>query len=509
VKSSSALTLKQATISEESMRDVTASGALFVLCACVVVATGIPAFLVAALWTALDVSHLLHIQATSAAIFGRVYLASVGCMLPLAIMLGFFKLTSMNLNRLAARLEVSREGVCWNADNPITRLTLRVASQPVKPVPWDQILAVTSGESPFQLVNEYNLPFDKDQASVQALAGRKGNINFVGLKRGMLRSLVTVNVSTLSAELRQELFAMITTHAAQAIVTKIASEDLIGASVEQRNLSYTDIWLNVLNSPAQRERLNDLVPGDRLREGDLTVISKLATGGQANLYKVQSKDGQSLVLKEYIISNVDAASAMNGMTEFETESSILESLSHPNIATMQGVFSEDGRVYIMLDFHEGQSLRQLVESDGALPAERVQSVAAELATALAYLHGLETAVIHRDISPDNVLILENGNVKLIDFSVARRGESKSVSDFVGKPSYVSPEQFRGFTSTNNDVYGFGATLYFALAGKDPEPITQLQAPDSIPDDHILSKLISSCTALEPPYMRFSEIQAQL
>ena len=84
--------------------------------------------------------------------------------------------------------------------------------------------------------------------------------------------------------------------------------------------------------------------------------------------------------------------------------------------------------------------------------------------------------------------------------MARQGESREAGDFVGKASYVSPEQFRGFVNRKNDVYGFGATLYFALVGRDPEPISQLHAPDMVreTEDAVidLAEVIFKCTCID-------------
>ncbi len=502
VSSSNQLVLKQSAISEDALRDTTSSGLTFFVCAVLFVGSGIPAWCVAHLWTVLDISTLLGLSVGGQTVFRLLYLAGLGCCVPLLLMLAGFNVISAHLDFLAATLEITERGICWRANNLLTYLILRVARQPVEPVSWDRIRAITFGESGQQLKTEFKNEFETItlESSYKAL-GSYRNLNFIGVDSNKFRALLSVSVSSLSDQSRQNLAAMITRHAPDAVMTKVAVEELIGTEVEKsRDLSYTDIWLNVLHSNDEPKRTTDLSPGDRLNDNQLTIVRKLATGGQANLFLAERDDGEKIVLKEYIVSTISSTSAMLGLEEFESESSVLEKISHRNAAKIFGVFAEQGRAYIMMEYFKGRSLREIVDESGAMEYSIVSSIAKQLADVLGTLHEMEPPVIHRDVSPDNVILLDDGCVKLIDFSVARQGESREAGDFVGKASYVSPEQFRGFVNRKNDVYGFGATLYFALVARDPEPISQLHAPDMVGETEgaviDLAEVIFKCTCID-------------
>lgn len=511
IASSNQLVLKQSAISEEALRDTTSSGLTFFICAVLFVGSGIPAWCVAHLWTVLDISTLLGLSVSGQSVFRLLYLAGLGCCVPLLLMLTGFNVISAHLDFLAATLEITERGICWRANNLLTLLILRVARQPVQPVSWDRIRVVSFGESGHQLKTEFKTEFEgMTLDSPYSAVGSYRNLNFIAAESNKFRSLIAVSVSSLSDQSRKNLALMINNHAAKAVMTKSAVEELLGTAVEKsKDLSYTDIWLNVLHSNDEQKRITDLTPGDCLNDNRLKIIRKLATGGQANLFLAEREDGEMIVLKEYIVSTISSTSAMLGLEEFESERSILEKIAHQNAAKSFGVFAEQGRAYIMMEYHNGRSLREIVDASGAIEFSTVSSIAKQLADVLGTLHEMEPPVIHRDVSPDNVILMDDGCVKLIDFSVARQGESRESGDFVGKASYVSPEQFRGFVNRKNDVYGYGATLYFAIVGKDPEPISQLHAPDMVTESQDavfdLAELIFKCTSMDELNPSFSSM----
>ncbi len=82
------------------------------------------------------------------------------------------------------------------------------------------------------------------------------------------------------------------------------------------------------------------------------------------------------------------------------------------------------------------------------------------------------SIVHRDFTPDNLILNSKGQLKLIDFNVAQQIQEGSTGTIVGKHAYVPPEQFRGKATSQSDLYAFGATMFYLLTGKDPEPISQ-------------------------------------
>jgi serine/threonine-protein kinase len=125
---------------------------------------------------------------------------------------------------------------------------------------------------------------------------------------------------------------------------------------------------------------------------------------------------------------------------------------------------------------------------------------------LQYLHSQTPPIVHQDFTPDNLLVSENGKLKLIDFMVAKQESvDTSTSTVVGKHHYMPPEQFRGKSTTQSDIYALGATLYFMLTGQDPEPMSQLHVSGS------LDPIISRATALDTAqrYASAQEVKADL
>jgi serine/threonine-protein kinase len=116
---------------------------------------------------------------------------------------------------------------------------------------------------------------------------------------------------------------------------------------------------------------------------------------------------------------------------------------------------------------------------------------------LQYLHSQHPPVIHRDISPDNIVINKAGDAVLIDFGAANEFVGEATGTLVGKQAYMSPEQIRGKVTPQSDIYSLGATIYFLLTGKDPEPLTSSR-PRKI-DQSIsapLDDLVHACTKLD-------------
>lgn len=238
--------------------------------------------------------------------------------------------------------------------------------------------------------------------------------------------------------------------------------------------SYTELWLQALAAPPKRERLKPLTPGHTLRNGTYEVECSLGVGGQGQAYLAHDNtSGQSIVLKEFILPVfVDVNVRRDALQQFEQEAKILKQLDSPLIVKLLDFFVEDHRAYLVLEHIDGASLRQICKSKGPLQESQVRMLAGQMCQILAYLHDLSPPVVHRDFTPDNLLLNTDGQLKLIDFTVAKQSvESRTAGTVVGKHAYLPPEQFRGMPVPASDIYALGATLYFLLVGSDPEPIS--------------------------------------
>jgi serine/threonine-protein kinase len=157
--------------------------------------------------------------------------------------------------------------------------------------------------------------------------------------------------------------------------------------------------------------------------------------------------------------------------EFEAEVSLLSQLDHPGIVKLEDFFFEQGRVYVVLEHIDGQSLRQRVQENGPLSEAEVVRIGKSICTVLEYLHGGDPPIVHRDITPENILITAAGDVKVIDFSLAVRQDGRQTTGSCAKQCFTPPEQFREEVTLQSDLYSLGATLYYLLTGSTPKPIS--------------------------------------
>ena len=200
-------------------------------------------------------------------------------------------------------------------------------------------------------------------------------------------------------------------------------------------------------------------------------------------------------MKEFVLP-VDAGHEVRdrSFANVKNEALMLASLEHPGVVRLYDHFVEDHRAYLVLEFVDGKNLRTLVKENGALSPDLVKDYSLQIARILEYLHGMESPVVHRDLSPDNLICTETGRIKLIDFNVAKLMESDVTRTVVGKHSYMAPEQFRGYPCEASDLYSLGCTIAYLLAGDDPIPLTRTEIAE---DKHVeLKELVFDLTALK-------------
>src|ERR1700739_3705163 len=115
---------------------------------------------------------------------------------------------------------------------------------------------------------------------------------------------------------------------------------------------------------------------------------------------------------------------------------------------------------MFLEHIEGKSLRQLVLHNGPFDVIKAAKLTVQMCEILSHLHGQNPPVLHRDFTPENLILSPDGTLKLIDFNVAQKLESTATRTVVGKHSYIPPEQFRGKATVQSDIYALGACFYF-------------------------------------------------
>jgi serine/threonine-protein kinase len=181
----------------------------------------------------------------------------------------------------------------------------------------------------------------------------------------------------------------------------------------------------------------------------------------------------------------------------DKEAEMISKLEHPNIAKVMDHFVEDGRHYLVLQYINGPDLRQYVKENGAVPLAQALEWALKISEILKYLHSQEPPIIHRDLTPDNVVLYKN-DLFLIDFGAANRFVGAATGTVVGKQSYIPPEQLRGKSVLQSDIYALGGSLYYLLTAADPLPLAEASPQSKIADlPKRVDDLVRKCTAFEP------------
>lgn len=243
--------------------------------------------------------------------------------------------------------------------------------------------------------------------------------------------------------------------------------------------SFTEVWLAGLNSAPHSQSLVPLKAGDTVgsdsgRRYEIGAVHTI--GGQSTVYTSNGIAGtRDLIIKETIIpifsENVKTHEHVH---KFKSEGEFLQSLEHDGLVKVIETFVDGSRGFIVMNRVNGETLQSIVSRSGALSSEKVLDFGRQMSEILKYLHSRQPAIIHRDFTPDNLMLDENGKLVLIDFGVAQNQSDHRTATVVGKHAYMPPEQFRGQASVRSDLYALGATLYYLLTGIEPTPLTKLK-----------------------------------
>ena len=195
------------------------------------------------------------------------------------------------------------------------------------------------------------------------------------------------------------------------------------------------------------------------------VESQVASGGMATVYLATDQRLDRQVAIKVIHQHL--ANDPNFQEKFVLEAKTAAKLSHPNLVNVFDQGTDAGTTYLVMEFVPGITLRDALNEYGPLPALRALEMLAQILSGLAAAH--RAGILHRDLKPDNVLLADDGRVKLGDFGLARAiSAHTSTGDLVGTIAYLSPELVtRGLADARSDVYAAGILLYELLTGKQP------------------------------------------
>jgi serine/threonine protein kinase len=189
--------------------------------------------------------------------------------------------------------------------------------------------------------------------------------------------------------------------------------------------------------------------------------------GAVYLAKDMKEQGQLYAIKEISVSLIPQNEQQKTINNFKSEAKMLWSLHHPNLPSMRGVFAQEERYFLVMEYIDGFTLEELLErNEGPFPERRVLDWARQLCDVLAYLHSHTPPIIFRDMKPGNIMLTRNnGQIKLIDFGIARffRPSNAQDTQVLGTPGYAPPEQYgKAQTDERSDIYALAMTLFHLL-----------------------------------------------
>jgi serine/threonine-protein kinase len=212
--------------------------------------------------------------------------------------------------------------------------------------------------------------------------------------------------------------------------------------------------------------MTPLHPGDQLDH--YRIESLVARSGMASIFRATDmRNGRQVAIK---IPHPEMEADPVLFERFEREAEIGEKLEHPGVMK---VFpdADRSRVYMVMEWVDGRLLRVVLHEQKKFPVERAIKIAIAVCDALDYIH--RNGVVHRDLKPENIMIDADDNIKLIDFGIAARQGARrltfaKLSQVMGTPDYISPEQVKGKRGDGrSDIYALGAMLYEMLTGQPP------------------------------------------
>ena len=202
------------------------------------------------------------------------------------------------------------------------------------------------------------------------------------------------------------------------------------------------------------------------RIGQYRLLDRIGEGGMGAVFR-----GEDTMLQRQVAIKVlrpELARQQALVERFRTEAVALARLNHPNIATVYGLLQQDGQYYMVLEFVDGQTLEAILARRGRLPWSEAVGLARDTLAALDHAHGM--GVVHRDLKPANLMVTRSGQLKVMDFGIARLAGTSRHTEYgriVGTPLYMSPEQLRGEeVDGRSDVYSLGVVLYELLTGRE-------------------------------------------
>lgn len=204
-------------------------------------------------------------------------------------------------------------------------------------------------------------------------------------------------------------------------------------------------------------------------DGKYEILKEIGRGGMSIVYLAMDKR----LNKQWAVKEIrKKGSGKNDeivVNSLLAEANMMKKLDHPSLPRIVDIIDNGVTIYVIMDYIEGESLDKILNEYGAQPEELVIGWAKQLCDALAYLHSQKPSIIYRDMKPANVMLKPEGNIKIIDFGIAREYKEQNLADttVLGTKGYAPPEQYSGQTDGRSDIFALGMTMHHLLTGVDP------------------------------------------
>ncbi|TCD55009.1 serine/threonine protein kinase [Alloscardovia theropitheci] len=236
------------------------------------------------------------------------------------------------------------------------------------------------------------------------------------------------------------------------------------------------------------------------------IATLIGAGGMSTVYlAIDQTLNKQWAIKEIRLLG-DAQERDVVMRSLTTEANLIKKFDHPAIPRIVDLFEESGRLYVVMDYVEGRTLADILKTEGVQSEQDVVNWGIQLCDILEYLHQRSPQVIYRDVKPSNIMLTPSGNIKLIDFGIAREVQTEHIQTTVGDSrrlgtvGFAAPEQldYNAQYDERVDIYSLGATMYYLLTASHPRnngfsPLRQFNPEFSVG----LEEIILKATATDP------------
>jgi len=246
-------------------------------------------------------------------------------------------------------------------------------------------------------------------------------------------------------------------------------------------------------------------------EGKYEILREIGRGGMSVVYLAMDTH----LNKQWAVKEIRKRG--NGRNDeviinsLLVEANMMKRLDHPALPRIVDIIENGETIYVIMDYIEGESLDRILKEYGKQPEEKVISWSKQLCDVLSYLHSQKPPIIYRDMKPANIMLKPEGNVKIIDFGIAREYKEQNLTDttVLGTKGYAPPEQYSGQTDARSDIFALGMTMHHLLTGVDPrggtpyEPVRNLNPDISEGLEVIIDKCVQP--ASENRYQNCAEL----